>query len=66
VNLANDRGLEVGMTFTVQGVVISGVLIGYQKYYDGIMRKFSQQSKVTTASNQDPKRLWVPYWKVLS
>lgn len=32
----------IGVTLTVKGFVISGTLIGYERYYDGIIKNMSQ------------------------
>jgi hypothetical protein len=42
VRLANEDSMAVGVTLTVKGVIISGLLIGYERYYDGIINNMRQ------------------------
>lgn len=41
VSLANEHGLEVGITLIVAGSVISGMLVGGQKYFELFAKEFA-------------------------
>jgi hypothetical protein len=41
VDLANLRGLQMGITLQLEGMLVSGVLVGGQDYFDGITNNIS-------------------------
>jgi hypothetical protein len=41
VDLSNLRGLQMGITLQVDGMLVSGILVGGQDYFDGITQTIS-------------------------
>ena len=40
VELANSELMDIGITLIVKGIVIEGYVIGYKRYYDGVIKVF--------------------------
>src|SRR6266511_3112387 len=56
VDLANKKAMEIGITLTVKGTTIAGILIGYEKYYDGLMDGI-KNAKITTTQPNDTRSI---------
>jgi len=41
IDMANKNDFELGITLTSHGFLVSGILIGGQKYFDGIAEEFA-------------------------
>ncbi|MBW4422493.1 MAG: hypothetical protein KME13_25325 [Myxacorys californica WJT36-NPBG1] len=39
IRLVNDMDMEIGVTLNVRGLMVSGLLIGGKKYFDGIAQE---------------------------
>ena len=41
VGLANSELMDISITLIVKGIVIVGYVIGYKRYYDGVIKVLS-------------------------
>ena len=41
VNMANVSELEIGITLQVSGLLVSGILVGGKKYFEGFAEDFA-------------------------
>ena len=55
VGLANSELMDISITLIVKGIVIVGYVIGYKRYYDGVIKVLSK-AKVFDTSNQTPSQ----------
>jgi hypothetical protein len=55
VGLANSEMMDISITLIVKGIVIVGYVIGYKRYYDGVIKVLSK-AKVFDTSNQTPSQ----------
>lgn len=53
VGLANSELMDIGITLIVKGIVIVGYIIGYKRYYDGVIKVLSK-AKVVDTLDQSP------------
>ncbi|MFZ5483098.1 MAG: gas vesicle accessory protein GvpU [Pseudomonadota bacterium] len=53
VDLANLRGLQMGITLHIDGMLVSGILVGGQTYFDGITHDIHS----ALGSNEDTKAI---------
>jgi hypothetical protein len=51
VGLANSELMDISITLIVKGIVIVGYVIGYKRYYDGVIKVLSK-AKVIDTSDQ--------------
>ena len=42
VELANSELMDISITLKVKGIVIVGYVIGYERYYDGVIKVLSK------------------------
>ena len=42
VGLANSELMDISITLIVKGIVIVGYVIGYKRYYDGVIKVLSK------------------------
>ena len=47
VHFANYDIMSISITLTVKGVVVAGRLVGYKRYYDGIIKSLSNAKIIT-------------------
>jgi len=52
VFLANSEIMSISITLTVNGVVLAGRLIGYKRYYDGIIKSLSDAKIISETSDE--------------
>ena len=52
VQFANNDIMSTSITITVKGVVIAGRLVGYKRYYDGIIKPLSNANVITDGSDE--------------
>jgi hypothetical protein len=52
VLLANSEIMSISITLTVNGVVLAGRLIGYTRYYDGIIKLLHNVKVIADASEE--------------
>ncbi len=51
VHFANNDIMSISITLTVKGVVVAGRLVGYKRYYDGIIKSLSNAKVITDGSD---------------
>jgi hypothetical protein len=51
IQLANSEVMEFSITLIVKGIVVAGQVIGYKRYYDGLIKVLSH-AKVIDKSNE--------------
>ena len=47
VHFANNDIMSISITLTIKGVVVAGRLVGYKRYYDGIIKSLSNTKVIT-------------------
>jgi len=47
VHFANYDIMSISITLTIKGVVVAGRLVGYKRYYDGIIKSLSNAKIIT-------------------
>lgn len=52
VLLANSEIMSISITLTVNGVVLTGRLIGYKRYYDGIIKSLHNAKVIADTSEE--------------
>ncbi|TYR79740.1 hypothetical protein FZC66_11355 [Priestia megaterium] len=60
LSLVEEDGMEIGVTLNINGLVVSGTLIGARAYYDGIIESYKElndrtMSKILTKKFSDLK-----------
>ena len=55
VHFANNDIMSISITLTVKGVVVAGRLVGYKRYYDGVIKVLSK-AKVIDTSDKTPSQ----------
>lgn len=55
VNLANQQGLQMGITLQVDGMLVSGILVGGQTYFEGITQNISEAMGASEETKSIPE-----------
>ena len=66
VNMANESNLEFGLTLQVDGMLVSGTLVGAKKYFDGFASDFASPFSAYPEAAESIRKSFATYGEWVS